>query len=195
MPIRLVRGDITRYPADAIVNAANPLLQPGGGVSGAIHHAAGPALARECALIVSYHDMFEAGDAVATGAGDLAGTRRVIHAIGPVWRGGGHGEPEVLADAYRRSIEVADELGLRSVAFPSISTGVYGYPVELAAPIALRAVNAALKRAQHVTDVSFVLFDAATFDAYDAALAQAGVREAAPRRRRDDPPAGSGVVN
>lgn len=172
MPVRLVRGDITRFPADAIVNAANPELTPGGGVCGAIHHAAGPTLAMECDLVSKWHGLLSAGEAVATGAGDIVGTRRIIHAVGPVWRGGGQGEPELLASAYRSAIEVADELGLRSVAFPSVSTGVYGYPVELAAPIAVRAVRAAIAHARSVTDVTFVLFDAATLAAYEHALAE-----------------------
>ncbi|MDO8964189.1 MAG: macro domain-containing protein [Coriobacteriia bacterium] len=166
MPIHLVRGDITRFAADAIVNAANPELLPGGGVSGAIHHAAGPALAQECVLVSRWHGLVSAGEAVATGAGNLAGARRVIHAVGPVWRGGTMNEPELLADAYRSAIEAADELELASIAFPSISTGVYGYPVDLAAPVALRSVAVSLERATHVHDATFVLYDEATFEAF-----------------------------
>lgn len=172
MPVRLARGDITRFPADAIVNAANPELKPGGGVCGAIHHAAGPTLAMECDLVSKWHGLLSPGEAVATGAGDIVGTRRIIHAVGPVWHGGGHGEAETLADAYRAAIGVADELGLASVAFPSISTGIYGYPLEAAAPVAVRAVRAALEHAKCVTSVTFVLFDATTMAAYEAALAE-----------------------
>lgn len=184
MPIRLVRGDITRFAADAIVNAANPELTPGGGVCGAIHHAAGPSLAMECDLVLKWHGLLSAGEAIATGAGDIVGARRVIHAVGPVWHGGSHDEPELLAEAYRSSVQAADDLGLRSIAFPSLSTGIYGYPVELAAPIALRAVRAALARAASVRDVAFVLFDAATYDEYQRALTQQQGDEASPGSRR-----------
>lgn len=171
MPICLVRGDITRFAADAIVNAANPELKPGGGVSGAIHHAAGPSLAMECDLVSRWHGILSPGEAVATGSGDIVGARRVIHAVGPLWRGGTHDEPETLANAYRSSVEAADELGLRTIAFPSLSTGIYGYPVELATPIAVRSVRAALSHATSVHDATFVLIDAETYAVFERALA------------------------
>jgi O-acetyl-ADP-ribose deacetylase (regulator of RNase III) len=159
--IELVRGDITEQHVDAIVNAANSSLLGGGGVDGAIHRAGGPSILAECRLLGGC----ATGDAKATTAGDLP-ARWVIHAVGPVWRGGGAGEAELLASCHRRSLAVARELGARSVAFPAISCGIYGYPLELAAPIALGAV------ADHDLDlVRFVLFGDETYEAFDAALA------------------------
>jgi O-acetyl-ADP-ribose deacetylase len=130
--IELVLGDLTEQRVDAIVNAANESLLGGGGVDGAIHRAGGPAILAESRLLGGC----ATGDAKATGGG-LLQARWVIHAVGPVWRGGGEGEPELLASAYRRSLAVARDLGARTVAFPAISCGVYGYPGELAAPVAL----------------------------------------------------------
>ena len=134
--IELVLGDLTAQEVDAIVNAANTTLLGGGGVDGAIHRAGGPEILAECRLLGGC----ATGDAKATTAGRLP-ARWVIHTVGPVWRGGGEGEPELLASAHRRSLEVARELGARTVAFPAISCGVYGYPAELAAPIALAAAR------------------------------------------------------
>jgi O-acetyl-ADP-ribose deacetylase (regulator of RNase III) len=160
--IELVAGDLTKQVVDAIVNAANPSLLGGGGVDGAIHRAGGPEILEECRR----HGGCEAGDAKATTAGRLP-ARWVIHTVGPIWRGGDAGEPEVLASAHRRSLEVAAGLGARTVAFPAISCGVYGYPPELAAPVALGAVEEALRERPEIELVRFVLFDDAVRAAFD----------------------------
>lgn len=173
--IVLERGDITRVEADAIVNASNAHLAPGGGVSGAIHSAGGPSIAAEGRKVLEERGPLQPGEAAVTGAGRLP-ARYVIHALGPVWHGGRRGEPEALASAYANCVGIADELGLASVAFPSISTGVFGYPVELAAPVALHAVRDALQRAEHVAEARFVLFDAATLTAYERAFAEMEAR-------------------
>jgi len=166
--ITLLTGDITQQDAGAVVNAANPQLAPGGGVCGAIHRAGGPAIWEECKTIVQKRGPIPTGQAVATTGGRMQ-ARWVIHTVGPVWQGGNGGEAEQLASCYRESIRVADELKLESIAFPSISTGIFGYPVDLAAPLALRAVAEALPSAKQVRDVRFVLFDAATMKAYETA--------------------------
>lgn len=169
--IRLVRGDITDFEADAVVNAANSELLPGGGVCGAIHAAAGPELAAECLDLMAGRPGLETGEAVITGAGALK-TRHVIHAVGPVWHGGTQGEAGKLAATYRASLALADSQGLATVAFPSISTGIFGYPAEQAAPVAVRAVRDGLAAARNVREVTFVLHDADTFAAYERALEQ-----------------------
>ncbi len=135
--IEFVLGDLTTQEVDAVVNAANTSLLGGGGVDGAIHRAGGPEILAECRLLGGC----DTGDAKATTAGRLP-ARWVVHAVGPVWRGGTEGEPELLASAHRRSLEVARELGARTVAFPAISCGAYGYPAELAAPLAVAAARA-----------------------------------------------------
>ena len=164
--IELVVGDITEQRVDAIVNAANPTLLGGGGVDGAIHRAGGPAILEECRGLGGC----EPGDAKPTGGGDLP-ARHVIHAVGPVWHGGQRGEPELLASVHRRAIELAEQLGARSVAFPAISTGAYGYPVELAAPVAITATREALDSHPSVELARFVFRDPNTLDLYRAALA------------------------
>ncbi len=165
----LVRGDITRQAVDAVVNAANPSLMGGGGVDGAIHRAGGPAILDECKKIVKEIGRLEPGGAVVTTAGNLP-ARHVIHTVGPVWRGGDRGEPEVLSSAYVESLKRAEELGCRSVAFPSISTGAYGYPLEKAARVALEAVIAHLEAGSPLEEVRFVLFSDTVLAAYETAL-------------------------
>jgi O-acetyl-ADP-ribose deacetylase len=161
--IEVVRGDITEQVVDAIVNAANSSLLGGGGVDGAIHRAGGPEIVAECRLLGGC----ATGNAKATTAGRLA-ARYVIHTVGPVWRGGEAGEAELLTSCHRRALEVAAELDCASVAFPAISTGVYGYPVELAAPVAVAAVREALR--PPVELVRFVLFSDGHLDAFERAV-------------------------
>ena len=163
--LELVQGDITRQDTDAIVNAANPSLLGGGGVDGAIHRAGGPEILEECRRLGGCPP----GEARLTTAGRLK-ARYVIHAVGPVYYGGQAGEPEKLASAYRHSLQLASQHGLRSVAFPSISTGAYGYPVEKAAPIALRTVIEYLRQHPEIELVRFVLYDTPTFAVYERAL-------------------------
>jgi O-acetyl-ADP-ribose deacetylase (regulator of RNase III) len=167
--LELVLGDITREATDAIVNAANSSLMGGGGVDGAIHRAGGPAILEECKAIRASSGPLPPGRAVATTGGRLP-ARLVIHTVGPIWAGGGRDEPETLASCYRESLRVADERGARSVAFPSISTGAFGYPVDEAARVAVPALTEAVAGCKHVTLVRFVLFDAATLEAYRKAL-------------------------
>jgi O-acetyl-ADP-ribose deacetylase (regulator of RNase III) len=162
--LELLQGDITDQQVDAIVNAANAQLAGGGGVDGAIHRRGGPAIMAECGRLGGC----QTGDAKATTAGHLA-ARHVVHAVGPVWRGGDAGEADLLASCYRRAVEVADGLGCGSVAFPAISTGIYGYPVERAAPVALAAAWAAGQRSAHVELLRFVLFSAGDLAAFRAA--------------------------
>jgi O-acetyl-ADP-ribose deacetylase (regulator of RNase III) len=163
--IELVTGDLTQQDVDAIVNAANPSLLGGGGVDGAIHRTGGPSILEECRRLGGC----EPGDAKATGGGDLR-ARFVIHAVGPIWRGGDEEEAELLTSCHRRAIELADELGCTSIAFPAISTGAYGYPVDLAAPVAIAATAKALEDHPRVTRAYFVFRDERTLHAYQAAL-------------------------
>jgi O-acetyl-ADP-ribose deacetylase len=163
--IELVIGDITEQHLDAIVNAANSALLGGGGVDGAIHRAGGPAILEECRRLGGCSP----GDAKATTGGKLP-ARHVIHAVGPVWHGGAEGEAELLGSCHRRAIELAAELGCTSVAFPAISTGAYGYPIELAAPVAITATQEALAAHPSVALARFVFRDAETLAPYRAAL-------------------------
>ncbi len=183
--IEVILGDITGVEVDAIVNAANEGLWGGGGVDGAIHRAAGPDLAAECAVIREREGGCPTGKAVSTGAGRLS-CRRIIHTVGPIWSGGERGEAELLASCYRECLEIARHEGLRSIAFPNIGTGVYGYPKAEAAAIARRAVNEWLSRDEGIDEgidkgiieganvglnggiekVVFVCFDRENFDLY-----------------------------
>jgi O-acetyl-ADP-ribose deacetylase (regulator of RNase III) len=173
------RGDITVMGTEAIVNAANSELLSGGGVCGAIHRAGGPAIAKECRKLRSERGPVATGHAVATTGGRLP-AKYVIHAVGPVWQGGNHGESELLASCYRESVRVADELELHSIAFPAVSTGIFGYPVEQAAWVAVPVAIESLRSAKHVGLVQFVLFDSPTFDTF-AKVATAQRRPASGR--------------
>jgi O-acetyl-ADP-ribose deacetylase (regulator of RNase III) len=163
--LELLQGDITEQDAEAIVNAANRSLLGGGGVDGAIHRAAGPQLLAECRTLAGC----ETGDAKITKGYKLK-ARHVIHTVGPIYHSDGQRAPELLASCYRRSLEVASENKLKSVAFPSISTGAYGYPLEEAAPIALKTVIDYLKAHPDIQLVRFVLFGNDAYQAYEKAL-------------------------
>ena len=169
--VRFVKGDITEVAADAIVNAANSSLMGGGGVDGAIHRKGGPRILEECKRIrlEQWPDGLPTGQAVITTGGDLK-AKHVIHTVGPVWRGGEEGEDELLADAYTNSLKVAVLNKLRTIAFPSISTGAYGYPVEKASRVAIKAVKRFLKAEDGLDELVFVLFSDRDLNIYlDAA--------------------------
>jgi O-acetyl-ADP-ribose deacetylase (regulator of RNase III) len=175
--LRLQTGDITKVPADVIVNAANSSLRGGGGVDGAIHRAGGPDIMRELDDIRSAQGGCLPGSAVATGAGRLP-ARFVFHAVGPIYEGGNRREAETLASCYRTCLRMADERGIQTISFPSISTGAYGYPVEEAAKIAIGEVAALLGRTDtSLQEVTFVLFDNLTFKTYSRALGLEGTVE------------------
>lgn len=168
--LTLMQGDITRQQTEAIVNAANSSLMGGGGVDGAIHQAGGPAILEECKKIAAKIGWLPAGEAVITTGGNLPASY-VIHTVGPIWRGGDQGESRILENAYRNSLKLAQDQGIRSISFPSISTGAYGYPVEKAAKIAIMTVKDFIDQNPGVfEEVIFTLFDLDTYEVYASAL-------------------------
>ncbi len=168
--LELIQGDITKAQVDAIVNAANSALVGGGGVDGAIRRAGGDAIEEACAEIRAREGGCPTGKAVITTGGDLY-AKYVIHTVGPVWDGGNSGEPELLASCYQESLQLAVENSVQSVAFPSISTGIFGYPTEKAADVALTAVRDFVEQGDNApASVQFVLFDDATYTCYTDAL-------------------------
>ena len=168
--IRIVQGDITEQNTDAIVNAANSSLMGGGGVDGAIHRKGGPKILEECKRIRenTWPDGLPTGKAVITTGGNLK-ARYVIHTVGPVWHGGKHGERELLAEAYKNSLKLAVSKGLKTIAFPSISTGAYSYPIEKASKIALKTVQEFLEKENNLNEVLLVLFSKPDLETYEKA--------------------------
>ena len=167
--IKLVQGDITKEKVDAITNAANEKLAGGGGVDGAIHRAGGPEIMKECDEIRARQGGCPTGQAVITTGGNLP-AQHVIHTVGPIWRGGNSKEPALLASCYRESLTLALQHGLSTIAFPSISTGIYGYPTPKAAAVALKAVKEFVDVHQGIEEVRFVLFDDGTYRCFKDAL-------------------------
>lgn len=163
--ITLIQGDITKLKVDAIVNAANSSLMGGGGVDGAIHRAGGPVILEECRQIVARRGQCETGNAVITSGGNLP-AKYVIHTVGPVWHGGNNNEANLLQNAYLNSLKLAVENGIETIAFPNISTGIYGFPKEKAAEIAIRTVTNFLSENEQISQVYFVCFDQENYEIY-----------------------------
>ena len=174
MNIQLIKGDITKIKVDVIVNAANSRLLGGGGVDGAIHKAGGPSIMHECDLIREISGGCPTGEAVITTAGKLPAAK-VIHTVGPVWYGGNKNEPILLKNAYDNSLQLAEKYNLSSIAFPNISTGVYGYPLEAAADIAIKTVLNFKNRRCSIKQVLFVCFDTLSYDIYKNKLTALGI--------------------
>jgi O-acetyl-ADP-ribose deacetylase len=171
MKIELIQGDITKLKVDAIVNAANSRLAGGGGVDGAIHRAGGPEIMKECDRIREKTGGCPTGEAVTTTAGRLS-AKKVIHTVGPVWNGGNHNEETLLSNAYLNSLKEAVKHGLKSVAFPNISTGIYGYPKKKAAEAAIGTVKNFLAENKEIEKVIFVCFDGESYGIYRNILGQ-----------------------
>ncbi|MCE1272026.1 MAG: O-acetyl-ADP-ribose deacetylase [Acinetobacter sp.] len=165
--ISILKGDITQIVVDAIINAANTSLLGGGGVDGAIHRRGGAAILQECQKIRAKQGGCAVGEAVMTTAGNLP-AKYVIHTVGPTWLNGEKNEPILLENAYRNSFKLADHLGLKTIAFPNISTGIYRFPKQLAAQIAFKVINDELKQSQSVQEVIFVCFDDENFNIYQS---------------------------
>jgi len=167
--IEVQQGDITKIKVDAVVNAANSSLLGGGGVDGAIHRAGGPAILEECRQIAARQGGCPTGEAVITTGGNLPATY-VIHTVGPVWQGGNRDEPQLLANCYKNSLRIASEKQLQSIAFPNISTGIYGYPKDKAAQVAVQAVKEYLQNASSLQRVIFMCYDAENLTLYKSIL-------------------------
>jgi O-acetyl-ADP-ribose deacetylase (regulator of RNase III) len=167
--LSLTVGDITKQKTDAIVNAANSSLMGGGGVDGAIHRAGGPKILEECMKIREKQGGCDTGEAVITTGGNLP-VKYVIHTVGPIWEGGNRREPELLANCYKNSLKLAVENGIKTISFPSISTGAYGYPMDQAANVALKAVIDFLKKDDSLEEVVFVLFNDMIYKSYESSL-------------------------
>lgn len=165
----IIQGDLTEQQTDAIVNAANSGLMGGGGVDGAIHRAGGPQILAECKKIVQKQGSLPPGEAVITSGGNLR-ARYVIHTVGPIWHGGNQNEPIILRNAYYNSLKLAKENGIKTIAFPSISTGVYSYPLEKAAGVALTTVLDFIKNDNHFKEVNFVLFNTPIYNVFEEKL-------------------------
>lgn len=163
--IQIELGDITKLYVDVIVNAANSSLMGGGGVDGAIHKAAGPELLEECKGISNNPVKCPPGEAVLTRGYNLP-AGHIIHTVGPVWHGGGYGEDKILESCYKKTLEIAQKMKFKAIAFPSISTGVYGYPIELAVPIALKVISEFLRENDKIEMVKIVCFDTRTYNSY-----------------------------